>query len=309
MKNVSDMRQFLVNELPSWLASQKGLLLDRPTQWINDFSINDDSSSKVKLVKARLERLSSWHRSKYVFNGIESSPDLNDLSVSTRAFILSFLFDIPLYDYYPDNLGYYRIDEYGFLISQTITTGWKDESELVARLGFAELNRLMDRGVTVRRMPWFMLELTKDWLGAGVSLDTEFRLAEMKDLEIWQKLLDGWRNPGESAFDDLMTEMADYHLSQAASASNEGSWNEFEDMSYWLFPVELLAVLRLREWLNIPSVKLTHPLFGVTPLGSLHFPPRQPAHDVLDLAEKKFRSLYPNTPSLADLPKLREKQT
>ncbi len=308
MTNISDIKRNLARSMPLWLADQKRMLLDRPTEWLREFSVDQQPGSKVKLVRARYERIAQWYRCQYALSGLDESAETAVLSVSTRVLVESFFVDVPLYDFHPENPGYYRIDEYGFLLAQVITTGWKDEAELIARHGFVELNRLMDRGVTVRLMPWFMLELAKDWLGANVSLDTEFRSAEIRDLGIWQKLLDGWRSAEGAAFDALMSEMADYHLSQSADADGDGDWKEFEDMAYWLFPVELLAVLRLREWLGIPVVKLTHPLFNATSLGRLCPTPKWPQHDVLDAVEKKFRSIYPNTPSLSDLPRLRQEQ-
>ncbi|WP_092719952.1 hypothetical protein [Rhizobium multihospitium] len=167
----------------------------------------------------------------------------------------------------------------------------------------------MDRGISYGRLPWFMLELAKDWLKADVAIDSEFRQLEVANLGVWDKLLAGWRDSNERSFDALMSEMAEYHLAQSGIVENtEKDWYEFEELSYWLFPVELLAVLRLREWGGIANPPLTHPIFWVTPLANLYPSPAWPKDETVDRAEAKFRALYPDIPSVADLQRLRNAQ-
>lgn len=306
MFDVSSMRNELIKKLPQQVQRQKPLLRDASYDDIGDWLGKDVVDSDVQLVTEYFELIHIWYRNSYSSSGLSSSPNEEILAISIRAAISSFLFEIPIYDFHPKNLGRYDFDAYGKLLAQILATGWKDEAELVARLGFKELNRLLDRGISYGRLCWFMLELARDWLQANVSLDSEFRQHEIENLGIWDKLLAGWREPNERIFDSLVNEMAEYHTSQSKNAEmSENEWYEFEDMAYWLFPVELLAVLRLREWAGIANPKLSHPLFAVTPLATLYPTPAWPKDEVLDQAEAKFRSLYPNTPSVADLATLR----
>ncbi|MBO0664593.1 hypothetical protein LQ948_18765 [Jiella sp. MQZ9-1] len=306
MFDVSLMRNELIKNLPQQVQQQKPLLRDASYEDIGDWVGKDVVDSDVKLIPENFELIHMWYRNSYSASGMSFTPDEKLLALSSRCGISSFFFEVPIYDFYQKNLGRYDFDAYGKLLAQILATGWKDESELVARFGFEELNRLLDRGISYGRMCWFMLELAKDWLQADVSLDSEFRQHEIENLGIWDKLLTGWREPNARAFDALMSEMAECHISQSRDAEmSENEWYEFEDMAYWLFPVELLAVLRLREWAGIANPKLSHPLFAVTPLATLYPPPAWPKDEVLDQAEAKFRSLYPSTPSVADLAKLR----
>lgn len=310
MSAVGKEQEFLATELPDWLARKERLFKLKTTDWLRDFNPVDKSGPDVKLVAMRFERLGTWYRTQYVLSGIGTSPDMTSLSFSTRNDIPGFLFEIPVYDFHPENLGRYDFDRYGKPLAQVIATGWKDEAELVARLGFKELNRLLDRGISYGRMAWFMFELAKDWLNADVKIDSEFRKHEIENLGIWHKLLEGWREPNERSFDALMSEMADYHLAQSEIVDNiEKEWYEFEEPSFWLFPVELLAVLRLREWLGAANPRLTHPIFWVTPLATLNSPPACPKDETFDGAEARFRKPYPNMPSIADLPSLRAEQS
>ncbi|WP_349963068.1 hypothetical protein [Rhizobium sp. ZPR3] len=309
MTDASEKRKFLAKELPDWLSRKERLFRQKPMEWLGDFDPVGKTDVNVKLAPARFERLATWYRREYALSGIGATPDIALLSASTRNDITSYLLEIPIYDFHAENLGRYNFDRYGKLLAQVIATGWKDEAELVARLGFKELNRLMDRGISYGRLPWFMLELAKDWLKADVAIDSEFRQHEVANLGVWDKLLAGWRDPNERSFDALMSEMAEYHLAQSEIVENtEKDWYEFEELSYWLFPVELLAVLRLREWAGIANPPLTHPIFWVTPLANLYPSPAWPKDETVDRAEAKFRALYPDTPSVADLPRLRKEQ-
>lgn len=308
MMTASKLRTRAKKDLPGVVERQFKMLHERAYRDIHEWLGHDGVDASIKSVPRYFKDIGRYHASRYAASGIEKAPDMPALAISCRSALSGFLLEAPLYDFFPDNPGYYNFDTHGSLLAQLITVGWKEEAELAARVGFIELNRLMRGGVTVMRMPWFVLELAKDWLKADVNLNSEYRVQKNEDLGPWQKLLDGWRNPGEAAFDALMSEMADYHVSQSSGPRGDDDWYEFEEMSYWLFPVELLAVLRLREWLNIPTARLTHPLFSVTPLGSLYPAPERLSDKILDAAEGKFRSLYPDTPSLSDLPRLREEQ-
>lgn len=308
MTEVTDLRSSAKNEMSEIVRWQTTNLLDPSYEDMKDWLQKDVVDSDVKLIPQYFHDIGRCFLGRYVASGFDSLPEGDLLAISCKSALSGFLCEVPVYDFHPNNLGYYRIDEYGFLLAQLIVAGWKEEAELVARLGFVEINRLMDRGITSRRVPWFMLELAKDWLQADVSLNTVFREEEIKDLGVWQKLLSGWRTSGESSFDALMSELAEYHISQSREAANDDEVFEFEDVAYWLFPVELLAVIRLREWLNIPHVTPTHSLFSATPLGKLYAAPKLPSDKILDAVEQKFRAIYPETPSVKDLKNLRNKQ-
>lgn len=308
MIDVSEMRKELAEDFPDWTSRVRDLLYDDAYTDMAAWSNKDAKDADVKLVPMYLQDLSLWYRGNYALTGVTAMPDPALLALSTRAAIPGFLFEIPVYDFHPKNLGRYDFDKYGQTLSQILATGWRDQAELVARHGFKELNRLMDRGISYGRLGWFMLELAKDWLKADVSLDSEFREHEVKNLGAYDALLAGWREKAPAKFDALMSEMAEYHLSQSQDPDREDDWFEFEDHGFWLFPAELLAVLRLREWEGIANPPLSHPLFSVTPLATLRPAPDWPKDEILDRAEAKFRDFYPDTPSVADLPALRKEQ-
>lgn len=209
-------------------------------------------------------------------------------------------------------------EEYGFILAHLIAVGWREEAELVARLGFQAGEETFMVSFPNHRIPWLMLKLTHDWLGAKV--EPNGRLRPEDGLGPWQKLFDNWRSEDDVMFAAAFDGAADYHVKQSHQHVEEGHIErpdegpyrdlrfEIEDPNYWIFPVELLAVLRLREWIDLSNPLMTHPLFTVSPLGKLPGEMPRTSTPLFDAVEKKFREMFPATPSLVDLPALRQEQ-
>ena len=136
----------------------------------------------------------------------------------------------------------------------------------------------------------------------------------------WAALqMGGWREPDLGKFTDLFYAAADYHLAESRDMETKGHDNdhdqkenhfEFENDAYWLYPVILFTVLRLREWSDLPSpARLTHPLFANGVFKNFPRPldwPKDSFHDAIDL---KFRAEFPKTtPDQTYLPELKRIQ-
>ncbi|QND54122.1 hypothetical protein HB779_08240 [Phyllobacterium sp. 628] len=163
-----------------------------------------------------------------------------------------------------------------------------------------------------------MMDLAKDWLGANISTLTTYRQDEIPDLGGWSELFQNWREHNLEKFNDILNRAADFHVEQSHDMVEQGRDDdpdyvlkhfEIEEDKYWIFPVLLLAVLRLREWEGIKNPELTHDLFWVSPLGRLPEIPPVPSDQFYDAVDAKFRKMFPATPTLADLPRLRSEQS
>ncbi|MBY5777142.1 hypothetical protein HFN59_13975, partial [Rhizobium leguminosarum] len=79
---------------------------------------------------------------------------------------------------------------------------------------------------------------------------------------------------------------------------------------YWAFPVLLLMILRMREWEGLQNPGyLNHDLFQMGVFKELPKPVAWPADALFDAVDRKFRQEFPDTPSTADLPRLRAEQS
>lgn len=158
-----------------------------------------------------------------------------------------------------------------------------------------------------------MLLLAEDWLKPkNVDLMTDFRKIEIKTLgPVWDKALQNWRSKDMIFIDQLVSEMVDYHLSNTQPIAVEGDelHVDFESKCFWIYPIEILALLRLREMHGLSNPHLSHPLFSTTPLAKLNPPTQWPQDELMDAAEKRFRQIYPATPSISNLDHLRIEQS
>jgi hypothetical protein len=85
---------------------------------------------------------------------------------------------------------------------------------------------------------------------------------------------------------------------------------EIEEDRFWLYPVILFTFLRLREWEGLPNPQtLTHDLFQKGIFQHLPPVPVWPHDELHDKVDERFRVMFPDTPSLEDLPKLRAEQS
>lgn len=103
----------------------------------------------------------------------------------------------------------------------------------------------------------FMLHL---WaLHSGSTLPNIDR-PNVAKLGVYKKVIDAWSDDKQLA--EGISELCDYHLEQTRESL---PLPEFIHIPYYLFPVEVLAIARIRSNLGLPMPVISHPLLS-TPL-------------------------------------------
>lgn len=140
----------------------------------------------------------------------------------------------------------------------------------------------------------FLVLLVAD--GQGQPLDRTvygFTARDMKDVPAavttYETVLANWRSTDLDQVRRLVGEMADFHV-----ISSTKDMEAFSSQSEYLFPYEILAFLRMREWAGLENPKsFEHPLMN-TPLAVLPPAPLPwPEDPLLDAAIAKFKTEYP----------------
>jgi hypothetical protein len=215
------------------------------------------------------------------------------------------------------------------------TLGWRDHAELHARLGLQELMKhairrgdykggALHQGQTFAGYTYAIMDVMKDWLRATkTSTDTVWRADLYEDYAGgyggWADLVQNWREPNVKRFAEMLNEAADYHVEESRDMETIGHDDdpdqvithfEVEQDKFWLYPVILFTFLRLREWEGLPNPgHLNHDLFQKGIFQHLPTVPDWPADPFYDAVDARFRTMFPETPSLADLPRLRAEQS
>jgi hypothetical protein len=324
-QSVYDLVSFAKREFPAWIVKQNEVAIPRSIRVLSAF--NEGDTSKILSIGRYHSYLSYFNLKKLIADSVSGrTVDAGTLALAVDIETREFFYAVGVLEK-NTNCGI-SISEYADALAKLITVGWKDMAELYARHGFAQLQLVgirrgdirggaLMQGQSLFRYPYFLMDLIKDWLQANVSTETPFRQEVIGDLGGWQDLLSNWRDPDAERFAQVLSHAADYHVEQSRDMVEKGHNEdpqyqldhfEIEKDAYWLFPILLLSVLRLREWEGLNNPRLDHPLFQSSPIAQLPAGLQRPDEGFYNSVDQRFRSLFPRTPSLADLPELRAAQ-
>jgi hypothetical protein len=181
------------------------------------------------------------------------------------------------------------LSEVGLPLTHMLALGWTKQAIL---FGNEQLPRVasgyfsyFDSG-SQGRVGKLIFRLFADWQGVPLDLKTD-----AADIAEYRAVLDCWRDVTTERLTPALLRCCDWHLEQTARGNDEITY-EFEDSYAFAYPIEILAVLRLRELIGLQNPKLDHPLMN-SPLGVL--PPPQPWYtdELLDNFEAILRKDLP----------------
>lgn len=116
------------------------------------------------------------------------------------------------------------------------------------------------------------LSIIHDWLNLPLDLD---KLGLSRD-PAWGPLVKHWNDPNPVKLQSILYSTCDIHIERIALTDREMNTGNFDFYSEFeaVYPTEILAVLRLRQMLDLPSPELDHPLMN-TPYAQITAVPGQ----------------------------------
>lgn len=104
---------------------------------------------------------------------------------------------------------------------------------------------------------WFLLQLYAKSVNRKIDVSQYTRPETPSPYE---QVLEQWDTPDQSLLDVLVSQMADFHLSNATTPMHDEIF-EFDYEDRMLFPYEILTLLRVREWHGLKNpTTFEHPL-------------------------------------------------
>jgi hypothetical protein len=253
----------IAQSMKDWLqdSSNRELLVDSSRQEIEDYL--QGRSNDLISVAMNLDAMSSWYLTDAVAALLEQRE--NGLTELYRAHyygtwhvrILARLFsDKPK--------PQFSLNHLGITLARSIALGLFDEAQEIGRIILGGLKSGLVHGASVTWVGVFMLHLFGSWQQIEVWMPEK----EFMPLGGYKALLASWRTEDASLFTAAALEACDFHT-QISGDLIDGRIVDFWRLIYRIYPVEILAVLRLREAQGLSLPPLPHPLMD-GPLGRLY---------------------------------------
>nr|WP_242155521.1 hypothetical protein [Pseudomonas sp. ArH3a] len=213
------------------------------------------------------------------------------------------------YDQRPGN--HIRQQNYSFqtganMMAAMAILGWKDAVIHQGYLTHAALNRehqlVIEYEEQHRRAQAFMLRVFADWVGDLSHLWPAYAYDE----PIYEALLANWRTANPDDLLPCLLAACDRHTWQTGKDSQKNSYDFDQECHMERVPVEILYILRLRQWEGLPNPQqIDHPLMAA-PFDQL--PPEQPVPELDELMQgvlKRARGDWPQYDEVLSLPALK----
>lgn len=281
--------QEVVNELKEWFSKPNA----------EDFHFKEPSNqietilteSKVqKAVMVDLKTLNNWYGNKFVYLALAE----NDLSTEPVFFASSYYVSVIADIFalgYPGNPPKLLFTDLAMFLANCLQAKWYDKShEIIDIINKGLSTKFLKGGLNYAKAAWFITEIANKAFNIRADYSS---YKYPSTLGVYQQALDKWNTTDLAEVDKMVSEMCDYHLSQADFS--EETPLEFSFVKEFVFTYEILAWLSVREKGGIKNPEsFTHALMQL-PVNKL---PVQPiAFNNVKLYEEILKKLKEEFPA------------
>lgn len=280
--------QEVVSELKEWFSKPNA----------EDFHFKEPSNqietilkeSKVqKAVMVDLKTLNNWYGNKFVYRALSE----NDLSTEPVFFASSYYVSVIADIFalgYPGNPPKLLFTDLAMFLANCLQAKWYDKShEIIDIINKGLSTKFLKGGLNYAKAAWFITEIANK----AFNITADYSSYKYPStLGVYQQALDKWNTTDLAEVDKIVSEMCDYHLSQADFS--EETPLEFSFVKEFVFTYEILAWLSVREKAGIKNPEsFTHALMQL-PVNKL---PEQPiAFNNIKLFEEILKKLKEEFP-------------
>ncbi len=168
-------------------------------------------------------------------------------------------------EFFPDRprgLMMFNLSESAAMMGVFALLGWREQVTYSGYLCHAAVNQGFQLALQYRdehkRAQIFMLQLFADWKGDASHAWPSYASAE----PIYQHLLANWRTPDASLLIPCLLAACDRHTHQCGNDTLSRFYEFNSDIGLQRVPVEILFLLRLREWEGLVNPTIDHPLMS-----------------------------------------------
>ncbi len=218
-----------------------------------------------KSIVNQFEYLDIWYSNNFVYEMLTTHTPSYRNEMSANGYQTIFISNI-LSEKYPNNPPKISFDQISWWLANCIIQEWYKESEtLINIINKGLSSKFLKGGLDFKMAAWFIIKMVNQ--GFEISIDyTQFNYPE--DMGVYQVALNNWNTTDLNLIDSIVSQLCDYHLSQASygDISDDAGYNDpmflqFSTTEWFVYAFEILTWLRIREKTGLSNPeKFTHPL-------------------------------------------------
>ena len=265
-----------------------------PIRDIEEYIRNEKSVAGIGLA---LDFISSWFHYNYIYSFLTTTDSAaNDLSSLAKSTLLGI--EANNWDFFlgKNHEKYYSAIPFQNAIkhfSQALLLGWDTLAVNYGKLLIKMLYGKQYKGWhSAYKHAWFMLEIFCKW--QGIELDYS-RLSYPEDMKVYAQALQHWDTNDNELLSKLVNELVDFHISESDEYERKNHIPDFSSADYFIFPVEILLWLNIRERMNFAKYTPNNDLLKMSINNWQIQKVAIPVIEVVEKAKTKLLSEYPNT--------------
>ena len=265
-----------------------------PIRDIEEYIRNEKSVAGIGLA---LDFISSWFHYNYIYSFLTTTDSAaNDLSSLAKSTLLGI--EANNWDFFlgKNHEKYYSAIPFQNAIkhfSQALLLGWDTLAVNYGKLLIKMLYGKQYKGWhSAYKHAWFMLEIFCKW--QGIELDYS-RLSYPEDMKVYAQALQHWDTNDNELLSKLVNELVDFHIAESDEYERKNHIPDFSSAYYFIFPVEILLWLNIRERMNFAKYTPNNDLLKMSINNWQIQKVAIPVIEVVEKAKTKLLSEYPNT--------------
>lgn len=292
MNRIQKLVDYTQSKKEYQLRDEKYFYLD-PIEDINKFINNDSSVAGVGLA---FDFLSSWYHYSYIFSFVSKHvgnivTEKQPLSMSTYIAIEAnnlYFFLGKKVEKYRRSIPFHKSIKH---MAQALLLGWDDLGINYGNLLLHMLYGKQYQGWHPAYLhPWFMLEIFCKW--QKIELDYS-QLNYPEEMGIYGSVLKSWDTEDVGLLSQLVDNLCEYHIAESDEDEYEDRTPDFPSSDYFLYAIEILLWLNIRERMGLPGYTPGNELMKL-PINNWHTQKTSVPHIALiEKVKEKLLEDYP----------------
>jgi hypothetical protein len=258
MNETEIKKQEVITQLGEWFAKPncESFYYTEP---LNTIQNNLQETKLKKSTWLSFEQLELWYSHNFVYSGLKDQATVNQSTLATYGYFVVELTSLMAKSYpnNPPNLDFHKAAYY---LANVMIQRWDNQVDKMLELivnGLA--TKLLKGGQNYKVAAWFIITLGCKVFNHNLAKE---KFNYPSDMGVYQKVLDRWDTDDNNEVDKMVSELCDYHLTQATSGDGKNVMNiQFSFIAEFVYAYEILAWLSLREMSKLQNpAAFTHSL-------------------------------------------------